>query len=72
MAHDLLWLTHTGEHVPPSPGPTEGDVIHLLVVGNQLGLHMTRDNIHTTQYLPSLYKHNQKESLKEVIYHTQK
>lgn len=34
---------HRGEHVPAPAGPAEGDIVHLLVVGDELSLDVPRD-----------------------------
>ena len=52
VPHDL---TDTGKHVTASPCTAEGDVIDFLVMGNQLGLHMTRHHVHTPQHLTRLW-----------------
>merc|ERR1719330_1916957 len=51
---DAAVCAHTGEHVPAAPRLAEGDVIHLLVMGNQLGLDVTTDHVDPPQHLASL------------------
>merc|ERR1719369_1374821 len=45
---------NTGKHIPPTSSFTESNVIHLFVMGNQLGLHMARYHIHASQHLARL------------------
>ena len=47
--------TNTSKHVSAASCPAEGDVVHLLVVGDELRLHVTRHHVHTTKHLACLY-----------------
>lgn len=42
------------EHVAASPGATERDIVHLLVVSDQLRFHMPGDHVHPAQHLSRL------------------
>ena len=42
------------KHVPPASGLAEGDVIDLLVVGDQLCLDVSRDHVDASQDLTRL------------------
>lgn len=46
--------THRGKHVPATSSSAERNVIDLFVMGNELGLHMARHKIHSSQHLPRL------------------
>lgn len=46
--------TDRGKHVSASTSFAESDVIHLFVVGNQLGLDMTRHLVHSSHHLTRL------------------
>ena len=48
---DAAVCAHAGEHVPAAPRLAEGDVIHLLVMGDQLGLDVTTDHVDPPQHL---------------------
>ena len=43
--------TNRSEHVAAAAGFTEGDVVDLLVVGDQLRLHVPRHHCHATKHL---------------------
>ena len=43
-----------GEHVPAAARLAEGNVVHFLVMGDELSLDMAGYHIHPTQYLPGL------------------
>lgn len=46
--------THRRKHVSATPSPAKRDVIDLFVMGDQLGLHVARHKIHSSQHLPCL------------------
>ena len=45
---------NTGEHVPAAPRLAEGDIVDLLVVGDQLGLDVARDHVDPAEDLTGL------------------
>ena len=51
---DRAVRTHTGEHIPSPARLAEGDVVHLLVVCNELSLDVAADTVDPAQELPGL------------------
>ena len=43
-----------GEHVPPAPRLAERDVVHLLVVSDELGLDVSGHHVDSAEHLASL------------------
>ena len=55
-------LTDAGEHVSSSSGPTERDVVHLLVMSDKLRLDMTRHEGDTAQNVARLHTDHHRPS----------